>query len=173
MKSMAALVLLLAALSVQDPPPPRPPQPPAGAAPLPQVPDVPMTPVQRQDLWQRFVPPSPLAGTYRLKAAGAGGVVATTSVKGWLTIGQRYLSFHIQDETGHPGKPTIQASVREYQLSGAQLQTTCKLGVRIPSGEDPVLEAEGMVESRLVQLTATTLRIVQPTGEYLEFERVE
>lgn len=165
-----ALVLVLLALQVQDPPPPV---PPTGAGPLPQVPDVPMTPVQRKDLWQRFAAPSPLAGFYRLKAASGGGVQATTSVKGWMTIGQRYLSIHIQDETGSRGKPAIQASVREYVLNGTQLRTTCRLGVRIPPGGDPVLEAEGLVETRVVQLTTTTLRIAQVSGDYLEFERVE
>lgn len=165
-----ALACVLAVRQGQDPPPPKAPE---GAAPLPQVPDVAMTPVQRKDLWQRFVPPSPLAGTYQLKAAARGGQLATSSVQGWMMVSQRFLSIHIQDETGQPGKPSIQASVREYEYAGTQLTTTSRLGVRIASGENPVLEAPGLVETRLIQLTSTTLRVVQGGGDYLEFERVD
>ncbi|MEZ5966389.1 MAG: hypothetical protein R3F56_21315 [Planctomycetota bacterium] len=168
--AFASLLLVVVLAQTQDPPPPQPPQ---GAAPLPQVPDVPMTPVQRKDLWQRFAPPSPIAGSYRLKAASSGGRIATTSIRGFLTIGQRHLTIQIQDETGTPGKPSIQSSVREYELRGQQLRTTARFGVRVPSGGTPVLEAEGLVEMRLVALTSTSLKILQPSGDYLEFERVE
>ena len=173
MKLIAALLLCaLACLPAQDPKPP-PPKPPAGAAPLPQVPDVPMTAIERKDLWQRYAAPSPIAGTYRLIAAARGNQIVHGGVRGYLMVGERYLSIQIQDETARPGKPAIQASVRQYTLTGTRLQTTSCLGVRVPPGDDPVLDGEGLVEVRDVLLTATTLRVVQGSGDYLEFERVD
>lgn len=176
-----AAVLLFALASQDQKPPPSPPpapqdrtpQPPPGAQPLPQIPDVPMTPLERKDLWQRFTKPSPLTGTYRLIAAARGNQVVRHNLRGYLMVSERYLAIQIHDETTRPGKPAIQASVREYSLVGARLQTTGRLGVRIPAGEDPVLEGEGLVEMREILLTTTTLRVLQGPGDYLEFERVD
>lgn len=169
MKLAAIPLLLLLVLQGQDPPPPKPPE---GAPPLPQVPDVPMTPVQRKDLWQRFTTPSPIAGTYRLVSAVRGGQKAN-GVLGWMMVGERYLSIHLQDGGERPGQPSIQTSVRRYELRGMQLTTTSLLGARVPSGQAPALEAEGLVEIRTIQRTHTTLRVLQAEGDYLEFARVE
>lgn len=162
---------LLCPSSQDQPPAPR---SPADAKPLPQVPDVPMSEIERKDLWQRFVAPSPIAGFYRLRAAARGGrEVREGGVQGYLVVGQRHLAIHIHDHTPHPGKPAIQASVREYTLAESRLQTTSRLGVRVPPGDDPVLEGQGLVEVRDLVVTATTLRVVQGEGDYLEFERIE
>lgn len=173
MRSFATLALLgLFALQTQDPPP-KPPQPPPGAAPLPQVPDVPLSAVERKDLWQRFTPPSPIAGVYRLRAATRGGQAVRGGLQGYLLVGEKHLAIHLQDGTSNPGKPALQSSVREYTLVGSRLQMVCKLGVRLDSGGDPVLEGDGLVEVRAIDITANFLRVVQGVGSSLEFERVE
>jgi hypothetical protein len=167
----ALLVFALLCLPGQDPPPlPRPPE---GAQPLPQVPDVPMSAIERKDLWQRFATPSPIAGFYRLRGATRGGRPQLGGIEGYLFVGQRHLSLHLHDHTAHPGKPALQASVREYTLAGSRLQMTCRLGARIPPGDDPILEGDGLVEVRDILITATTLRVLQGEGDWLDFERIE
>ena len=174
----ASVAFVLFCVARQDPAPvPKPqdktPQPPAGAKPLPQIPDVPMSAIERKDLWQRFTSPSPIAGFYRLRAAARGDQPVRAGLAGYLMVGERYLALQIHDETARLGKPAIQASVREYTLMGTRLQTTSRLGVRVLPGDNPVLEGDGLVEMRSIELTATTLRVVQGPGDYLEFERVD
>lgn len=171
MKLLApAFAFALVCLSSQDPPHPKPPE---GAKPLPQIPDVPMTAIERKDLWQRFTAPSPIAGTYRLRSAARDNQVVREGVRGYLMVGERYLSIQIHDETRGSGKPSIQASVREYTLVGSRLQTTSCLGVRVPPGDSPVLDGDALVEVRTIEVTTTTLRVLQGPGDYLEFERID
>jgi len=173
MRLAAVAALAFLGALAQDPARRRPPQPPPDAPALPQVSDRPMTEIERKDLWQQFVTPSPIAGFYRLRAVVRGGAPVPAGVRGYLVVGQRHLAVHLHDESASPGRPAVQASVRGYVLAGSRLQMTSELGVRLLPGEAPVLEGQGLVEIRDVVITATTLRVVQSPGDYLEFERIE
>lgn len=173
MRTVVTFALLgLLALHKQDQPP-KPPSPPVGAAPLPPVPELPLTAVERKDLWQKFNAPSPIAGVYRLRSASRSGLGVIGGLQGYLFATDRYLMLHIQDGSVRPGKPAIHSSVREYVLVDGRLQMTCKLGVRMESGGDPVLESDGLQEVRAIEVAANVLRVVQGAGSSLEFERIE
>ncbi len=170
---LVALPFALSLTSPQDPAKPLPPQPPPGAAPLPLVEDPPLTPQERTDLWQRFMPASPLAGMYRLRLAVRDGRQVTDGMKGYLAVGQRHLSLHLVDTNVNPRRPMLQASFREYKLIGNRLQTTSLVGMRTKVDGDIALDGDGLVELRDVLVFGSSLRVMQSPNDYLDFARIE
>ena len=168
---IVALPFVLFWTPIQDPG--KPPQAPPGAPPLPVIQDPMLTPQERTDLWQRFVPASPIAGMYRLRMAMRDGRQIVDGMKGYLTVGERHLSLHLVDENVNPRRPMLQSSFREYRLVGSRLQMTSLVGMRTKADGDVVLDGAGLVELRDVLVLGNTLRVLQSANDYLDFERIE
>jgi hypothetical protein len=150
----------------------RRPKPPAGAAPLPPIAEPPSALVDRSDLIQRFAS-SELNGTYRLVATYRDGVQVRSQQRGYMMIGYRYLSFHLQADADGGMPAMLQSGFRAFRVEGDRLVTTTLLGLRGSFGDRPQVDTEGISEVRTLSLTATTLRISQSAGDYLEFERID
>jgi hypothetical protein len=87
-KSLAVVCLALVA-SDQDPPEVFRPTAPPSRSNLPPVEEPFRTPVDRDDLIQRFDAPHPLQGTYELREVVRPGQTRTTGITGYLVICRR------------------------------------------------------------------------------------
>ncbi|MEM7205809.1 MAG: hypothetical protein AAF628_36485 [Planctomycetota bacterium] len=166
----------------QDPPaqnPDRPnpagmqaPRAPEGAAPLPPIEDPPYSPVERDDLLQRFTPPSPLEGHYELRAfsRGTGAPIRAT---GYLAVGRQHLSMHLMSPAA-AGGTALRAAYRRYRINGDQLVMTTLVGFGNDRA-DAGVEIEPAGATRVLRFSriGTRLRLFTGGGRVLEFERIE
>lgn len=129
--------------------------------------------VERKDLLQRFVSPTPLEGLFKLERyhiPGRGDWIGST---GYLFFGRQHMHLYVQ-MPGAAGKPpSVQASVRRYSLRGQQLLMTSLAGHSGGGGGKLTMEKVGRTESRQVVLAGTLLRLTKADGSYMEFLRVE
>jgi hypothetical protein len=172
---LALAALLLAHLPPQDPQSTSRPQPPPGWAsrPLPPVADPPRSQVERKDLMQEFTPPNPLEGCYELRDIVRPGLPRAGRVRGYLWIGRRHLSLHVQADGLRPGLPHLQAGFRSYRVVGNKLQTSVLLGHRNDADGDVLVEQPGMTEERAFLLIGPVLRIYQGPDAWHEYVRLE
>jgi hypothetical protein len=163
------LCALLALLSPQDP---RRPAPPADAAPLAPVQEPFRTKVERDDLIQRFAPPSVLEGFYKLRRLERPGL-PQTAAEGYLWIGRRHLMLQLSGQTGDPDLPALQSGVRRYQIAGDVLAMSVVLGFRNDIDGNIRLEPAGTTIRHRFTLLGPILRVHREGEAFLEFERVE
>jgi hypothetical protein len=169
MRSAIALCALLAVLAPQDP---QRPTPPADAKALPPVQEPFRTPVERDDLIQRFTPPSVLEGFYRLRRMERPGQPQPVA-DGYLWIGRRHLMLQLSGETADPDLPALQSGVRRYQIAGDVLAMSVVLGFRNDVDGNIRLEQAGTAIRHRFTLLGPLLRVHQSEEAFLEFERVE
>lgn len=169
-----AILSLVSVFASQDPQPaPRPAAPPPDAAPQTPVEEPRVRPALRDDLLQREDAPDPIEGTWRLKSRVREGAVATQPGEGWMFVGRRYLSIHLQG----PGKsvefPMLRSGVRRWQRQGGSLQMTVVAGHFNDEGGDIKVESAGATETRRFEMVGPLLRIHQGNNSWLDFLRVE
>ncbi|MBK8980638.1 MAG: hypothetical protein IPM29_32445 [Planctomycetes bacterium] len=159
----------------QDPPllgPPVPALPPADARPLPPVPDLPLSAVDRRDLIQRFLPPTPVEGFWELRRMVVRGH-DVEPVRGYAWFGQRHMTLDIVQGSPTGGEPLVQAGVRRYRLDGELLSTTALIGHDNHAGDELRFDAPGLVEQRRAVVAGPALRIERDEQTWLEFFRIE
>lgn len=115
-----------------------------------------------------------LMGVWRVLPSASLGGNTRKSVKGYLIITKAHLSFQLMvDVRGDKG--SFQTGVRTYAILGNQLITSSLQGIR--NAKEPgkiLLDPVGLRETRKFALTApNVLRLIQPKGQILEFQRVE
>jgi hypothetical protein len=175
--ALAALCLGLAL--PQDPQPASQPasrpQPPADwqSRPLPPVDDPPRTAVERKDLMQQFTPPNPLEGCYELRDIVRPGMPRPARARGYLWIGRRHMSLHLQGDGETPRRPYLQASFRSYRVVGPRLVMNVIVGHRNDGDGDVLVEQPGLAEERTFQLIGPVLRIHQGPDAWHEYVRIE
>ncbi len=169
----AGALALFLAQDPERPPPAERPTPPADAGPLPPVDEPYVSPVLRHDLLQQFEPPHPIQGFYELRERVVGGHNSPAPVRGYLVVGRRHLSLHLQTETDRPEQPLLRAGFRRYRIVGDQLHMTTLLGHFNDADGDMVVEADGLTFTRRFALIGGSLRIYQDSASYLEFVRLE
>ena len=172
LKSLAIVSALLVA-SDQDPPNISRPTAPQSRANLSPVEEPFRTPVDRSDLMQQFDAPHPLQGTYELREVVHPGQAQVPGITGYLVIGRRYLSLHIQGPGSSPRVPALQASFRRYTVLDDRLQMSALIGHRNEPGGDILVEEQGLTEVKRYSLTGAVLRIISGPGSYMEFVRIE
>ena len=176
LRTAPVLAALLLALALpQDPQPASRPQPPPDwtARPLPPVDDPPRTQVERKDLMQQFTPPNPIEGCYELREVVRPGIPRAGRARGYLWIGRRHMSLHVQGDGDVPGLPHLQSSFRSYRVVGAKLQMNVLIGHRNDSDGDVLVERPGLVEERNFLLIGPVLRIYQGPDAWHEYVRIE
>ena len=152
------------------------PTPPQGADSRPALPPVTepfRSAVERKDLIQRFQPPSPIAGFWELRKISAPSLTMPEGFKGYLVIGDRHMSLHLIGPGVKPEIPFFQSGFRRYRVVGDQIWSTSLLGVTNKENGEVLVDSAPIEERRTFLLAGSQLRISKPTGEYLEFVRIE
>ena len=146
--------------------------PPANPPTLPPVAEVPGAEVTRRDLIQRFLPPSPLEGAWRLQrfVVGARDV---ESARGYLTFTRTTMQLYILQAEPPIRVPLVQAGARSYRIEADQLVSVSLSGHDNHRDGSLRFEPPGMVERRSFRLAGANLRIEQSDGVYMDFIRVE
>ncbi|MEY3160054.1 MAG: hypothetical protein RIT25_45 [Planctomycetota bacterium] len=169
-----AFLSLFPALGLQDPQPaPKPATPPPDAVPLVPVEEPRVRPALRDDLLQRDDAPDPLEGTWRLKTRVREGAVASQPGEGWMFVGRRHLSIHLQGPGRSEEFPMLRAGVRRWQRQGGSLQMTVVAGHFNDESGDIKVESAGATETRRFEMIGPLLRIHQGSNSWLDFLRVE
>ena len=149
------------------------PKPPKGQDPLPPILEPARDAVERRDLIQRFRGRHPLEGFYRVKRMIRSGSVSVANTKGYLVIGQGYLSMQIYAPSDLPYKVNIQSFFRRIRVRGDKIEMTSLVGHRNKPNGDIVLEKAGEKSSLRYVILGGVLRLYRGVDEYIEFERVE
>ena len=147
------------------------PKPPENAPPLPPVQEPFRTEVERRDLLQQFGAKSPIEGFYELVAASRPDMPAVLAT-GYLSIGRRHLSFHLEAETPD-GDPVRQSAFRSYRLVGSRLHMTSLTGFRLDPDGTTRIEPSGVAVQAEYLLLGTKLQLDLIDGSRLEFQRLE
>jgi len=167
--------------SLQDPKPtpdiarqdPTRPTPPAGAAPLRPVEEPYLAPVDRRDLIQRFEPKHPLEGMYRLNAMVRPGGRDVLGAEGFLVLGRRHMSLHLQAPGVEADVPQLRAGFRRYRIEHDRLLMESLVGHYNDLAGDMIVEGRGLRLARTISVVGSSLRVLDADGGYLEFVRIE
>ena len=185
MRLVVTCLLAAVAFGLQDPtrgtqdpargtqdPEPRPvrAEAPPDAAPLEPYVDPPWLAVTRHDLIQRFTPPGPLEGTWRVRRVVESGRTAV-GASGYMIAGPRVLMLQLRlPESG--GGQSVQASTRTYRIRDGVLETSTLIGHATFGGKMRA-EAPGRVELRRLEFIGGVVRVARTGGSFVEFERIE
>lgn len=117
--------------------------------------------------------PSPIAGMWQLRNVVGQKLGVAPAFRGYLAVGEHYLSLHLVGPGVEPKIPFFQSGFRTYRLERDRLITTTLIGVANRENGDVVIEDNQVEEVRSWERTGSTLRIKKGVGEYLEFTKLE